>query len=480
MLSTLRNNSSYQVGAVFAFLILFGILFVTFWILLSDNDSLLKESGVAVEAEIRGLIALRRVGSDRSLLSEIERRSAEAERGFFYIARTGSAAEASGSLTRWPDHIGEDRQNGFYRIEIAHDESIKIPKTRFPFSNHYDVLAKVHRFDSGLELIVGRDVDDLEVAQVVASYFGYVLVVLLLAIFALSFGVAYYTASRFNRIATTTHRIIETGNLSERLTPDGDWDDLSRITKLLNTMLGEIELRVDGIKSVTDNIAHDLRTPLTRLRASIDREELSEEQKQRLLLELDGVLSLFSSLLRISAIEAGKQPMRREAVDLVQILRDAVDLYEPIAHPKRIEMVAKTNRERALGDKDLLFQVFANLIDNALKFSGPGGEVDCTVSSNADDILVTITDNGPGIPQEERSDVVTRFHRLDKSRSVQGNGLGLALVAAIVRRHGGTLKLDDAAPGSTPPGLCVSIRLPVYDPDDASLPQLNGGAADKV
>ena len=480
MLSTLRHNSSYQVGAVFASLILFGILFVTFWILVSDNDSLLKESGVAVEAELRGLVTLRQAGTDRALLSEIERRSADAGRGFFYIVRTGSNLDASGSLTRWPENILEDRQSGFYRIEIAHDESIKIPKTRFPFSNHYDVLAKVHRFDSGLELIVGRDVDDLEVAQVVAGYFGYVLVVLLLAIFALSFGVAYYTASRFNRIATTTHRIIETGNLSERLTPDGDWDDLSRITKLLNTMLGEIELRVDGIKGVTDNIAHDLRTPLTRLRASIDREELSEEQKQRLLQELDGVLSLFSSLLRISAIEAGKQPMRREAVDPVQILRDAVDLYEPIAHPNPIELSADTSQERALGDKDLLFQVFANLIDNAIKFSGPEGEVHCSVSRKAGDILVTITDNGPGIPHDKRPEVVTRFHRLDKSRSVQGNGLGLALVAAIVKRHGGTLKLSDAAPGNTPPGLCVSIRLPVYDTDQVSTPNSGCGTADKA
>ncbi len=287
---------------------------------------------------------------------------------------------------------------------------------------------------------------------------GGALVLVLLLIFALSYGVTYYVATRFERMAETTERIIRTGNLAERLPVDSSWDDLSKVSALLNSMLEELELRVDGIKAVSDNIAHDLRTPLTRLRASIE-EQTDGAVRDQLLGELDDTLAIFRSLLRISAIEAGKQPLALAEVDLRDLLRDATELYEPVLAEKNQPLSVAGDPCLVAADRDLLFQGIVNLIDNASKFTAPGGAIDVHVACRGDTATVTVCDEGPGIPEHRRAQVLERFQRLDDSRSEPGNGLGLPLVAAILRRHGGTLKLKGRNDGQT--GLCVEFTLPV-------------------
>ncbi len=288
---------------------------------------------------------------------------------------------------------------------------------------------------------------------------GWVMILLLALIFALSWGVAYYVATRFERIAATTGRIIETGNLRERLSVDSSWDDLSKLAVLLNRMLAELEARVDGIKSVSDNIAHDLRTPLMRLRARIEA-DTEGDTREELLAELDHTLDIFRSLLRISSIEAGKQPLALSRVDAGALLADAAALYEPLAEEQGVQLVADVQELLIEADRDLLFQALANLVDNALKFTPSDGEVRCVARNEKDGIILSVEDSGPGIPAEERELVLRRFVRLDDSRSAPGNGLGLPLVLAIAQRHGGSLELADAAPGKTMPGLRATLRLP--------------------
>ncbi|MEM1186967.1 MAG: HAMP domain-containing sensor histidine kinase [Pseudomonadota bacterium] len=288
---------------------------------------------------------------------------------------------------------------------------------------------------------------------------GWVMILLLALIFALSWGVAYYVATRFERIAATTGRIIETGNLRERLSVDSSWDDLSKLAVLLNRMLAELEARVDGIKSVSDNIAHDLRTPLMRLRTRIEA-DTEGGTRDELLAELDHTLDIFRSLLRISSIEAGKQTLALAQVDAGALLADAAALYEPLAEEKAVRLVAKVQELTVEADRDLLFQALANLVDNALKFTPAGGEVHCVARREADGVVLAVEDSGPGIPADERDLVLRRFVRLDDSRSAPGNGLGLPLVLAIARRHGGSLELAEATPGKAPPGLRVTLRLP--------------------
>jgi signal transduction histidine kinase len=307
-------------------------------------------------------------------------------------------------------------------------------------------------------------VDDLEIAQWVAEAFGWAMIAILLSIFALSYGVAYYVASRFNRIAATTQRIIATGNLGERLQVDSNWDDLSKLTRLLNQMLEELETRVDGIKSVSDSIAHDLRTPLTRLRYLIE-ERVASDSRVELLEEVDRIMRIFNSLLRISSVEAGKQPLVMDDVPLSALIEDAIDLYEPLLADSETQICTSFSDSLHLrGDRDLLFQLFANIVDNAIKFTPAGGKVLIFGQADRQGVSVTVQDSGPGIPADQRSTALQRFGRLDSSRSRPGNGLGLPLAAAIVQRHGGVLELLDPVEAET--GLRVRVTLPL-DPSQS-------------
>jgi signal transduction histidine kinase len=302
---------------------------------------------------------------------------------------------------------------------------------------------------------------DPDALSATLTWVGASLFLVLLLILVLSYGVAYYVGTRFERIAATTRRIIATGNLRERLPVDSSWDDLSKLAVLLNTMLAELEHRVDGIKAVSDNIAHDLRTPLMRLRTSIEELEHAEKRVE-LLAELDQTLGIFNSLLRISAIEAGQQPLASGEVDLDTLIADAAALYEPVATERDVVLQVEAGAPPVVADRDLLFQALANLIDNAVKFSPAGGTVRISAATGSDRVTIRVADQGPGIPEQDRERVLTRFQRLDASRSTPGNGLGLPLVLAIAQRHGGSLSLRDAQPAG---GLCVAIHLPLRSPD---------------
>ncbi|MEM1143966.1 MAG: HAMP domain-containing sensor histidine kinase [Pseudomonadota bacterium] len=453
----LARSSSYQVGTLFAVLMLFSILFVSYWLVIASGDTLLGESEEAVRAEMRGLITLHDIAGLDALKAQLAH-GHESGTGFLYALRDVEGALVAGNLPLWPDPQVERLKEGLILFEIDNAVFPDLDQSLRPGSDHLDIMAKMHRFDQGYEMLVGRNVDDLEIAQFVARTFGWVMILILVLIFALSYGVAYYVASRFERIAATTGRIIETGNLAERLPVDSSWDDLSKLSVLLNRMLEELELRVDGIKSVSDSIAHDLRTPLMRLRAMID-ESAQGDARNQLLEELDRTLGVFQSLLRISAIEAGKQTLERVDVDVAAVATDAAAMYEPLAEEAQIKLVCSAGAASVSGDRDLLFQAIANVVDNAVKFTPSGGSVSVAVANSDNTAVIVVSDTGPGIPESEREAVLQRFRRLDDSRSKPGNGLGLPLVQAIVHRHGGSLTLA-YADAESQSGLKATITLP--------------------
>lgn len=253
-----------------------------------------------------------------------------------------------------------------------------------------------------------------------------------------------------------------TGDFSERLPGLNAQGDFRELVENFNRMLDRIQTLMEGLRQVSDNIAHDLRTPLTRLRnhlASLQStvNEASQDTVQALLDEADSLLATFNALLRIAQVESGDRLSGFTQLDLRVILRDVIELYEPLAADKNITITTLWLRPLPLsGDRDLLFQAFANVLDNAIKYTPEGGSIQVRASVEGEALRVDVADSGIGIPAVDRGKVFRRFFRVEASRGQQpGNGLGLSLVHAVVNLHRGNIELSD-----NQPGLCFTVRLP--------------------
>ncbi len=276
-------------------------------------------------------------------------------------------------------------------------------------------------------------------------------IVCMLAVIAISFFISAFVVSRTNRIARTAHEIMETGNLAQRIEVDSRWDDLSYLSSVLNSFLERNQDLVEGVQRVSDNIAHDLRTPLTRLRNNLEdlkkqHTGATADSADALIAEADHILGTFNALLRIARIETAQQ-RSFAPVALDGILHDIVDLYEPVAEQKGMKISLSTAPITYTGDRNLLFQAFANVIDNAIKFGTRDSAIDIALHASPAAITCTVRDRGPGIAAAERENVFRRFYRGEQSRTTQGNGLGLSLVQAVIDLHGGRIELGDGNPG---------------------------------
>ena len=275
------------------------------------------------------------------------------------------------------------------------------------------------------------------------------------------FIVSFYVTKRINAIAATAHKIITTRDLSQRIPIDARWDDLSKLASALNLMLEDIEQLVTGMRQVSDNIAHDLRTPLTRLRNHLEllrthsRESFRPDYLNTLIAECDGLLGTFNALLRIANIEAGKHQSTFAPLSLGALVEDVVELYEPVAADKNISLVCYHTTTTITGDKDMLFQAIANLVDNAIKYTPEGGTITITIAPDGKGGRISVADTGTGVPDGHKHLVFRRFYRVDGSRHQSGSGLGLSLVAAVVRLHHGNVTLTD----NKPTGLVVTVTL---------------------
>ncbi len=251
----------------------------------------------------------------------------------------------------------------------------------------------------------------------------------------------------------TSARIIH-GDLSQRVPVSGSGDEFDQLAANLNAMLDQIERLMLGMRQVTDNIAHDLRTPLSRLRARLEVTLLERPDLHRYgealrdtITEADRLLGTFNALLSIAEAEAGARREGWSVVDLAEIARNVAELYEPLAEENGMELAVETDATLPVrGDRHLLSQALANLLDNALKYA-PEGRIVLRAHEHGETVRVEIADNGPGIPADRREAVFDRFVRLEGSRSSPGNGLGLSLVRAVAKLHAGACWLEDNAPG---------------------------------
>lgn len=271
------------------------------------------------------------------------------------------------------------------------------------------------------------------------------------------------TVGRIEEINATSRAIMLSG-LDRRIPLRGSHDEWDRVAENLNQMLDRIETLMGEVKQVSDNVAHDLRTPLTRMRGRLEKayhaprgDEADAALIGDTIADLDAVLGMFASITRISEIETRARRRAFRALNLAEIAGEVVELYDAAAEQVATRLTLGGHRDVAVtGDRDLLFDAIANLVDNSIKHGRTGGKVTVTCRNAADGAMIAVTDDGPGIAADQHDHVFKRFYRLEQSRYTPGNGLGLSLVAAVSRLHGAEIALHDNAPG-----LTVQLSFPV-------------------
>lgn len=276
---------------------------------------------------------------------------------------------------------------------------------------------------------------------------GISMIILMFIVLAVAYFVSVYVVNLINTITETADDIMKSGDLSQRIPLTHDRDDLSKMARVLNSMFDRIEELVTGVRQVSDNIAHDLRTPLSRLRNKLEKFDGTEEEKAELLNEADNLINIFNALLRIARIESAKETVQLEPVDMKQLLEDVIDLYEPLAQEKQQVLQLSINDAEIIGDKHLIFQAVANLLDNAIKFTPNKGQVGMSMSVSEEFVSIIISDSGEGIAKEDRERIFNRFFRAEASRNQAGHGLGLSLVKAVADAHGGSVEILDSEIG---------------------------------
>jgi signal transduction histidine kinase len=323
----------------------------------------------------------------------------------------------------------------------------------------------VHPLPNGDVLAIGRFNGEIEeIAEIV----GRALALGLLPAFTLAVVIGIVLSLRAqDRLSDVNRRIqrIVAGDLRERLPTRGSEDPFDQLAASVNRMLGEIEALIHEIAGIGDNIAHDLRTPLTRVRVRLERGRerattLAELQavSDQAIVGLDQALAIVTALLRITEIEHSRRLERFSEIALAPLLREVGDLYEPIAEDKHVALRVETADDATVhGDRDLLFEAVANLVDNAVKFTPAGGRVELALLRREGETVIRVSDTGPGISESERGAVTKRFFRSDKSRGTEGLGLGLSLVAAIVNLHGFRFTIA-GSPGATAEIACPHVQ----------------------
>jgi signal transduction histidine kinase len=440
--------------AVFSAFSLFFVLYISY-----TTDVLLNQQlRESIATELLGLADQFRVGGLTAVVDVIEQRSLQPGASLYLVTDpsgrylAGNVAEVSSEL-----------------LNSAGVEPIIVTYERYADDlGERTAMVQVVRLQTGFLLLVGRDIGEREqFRQIIGSALIWALALMIgLALLSYIF-VSRRVLKRIDSLSATSRRIM-TGDLSGRLEVTGSGDEFDRLADNLNAMLDRIEHLLYGVKDVSDNIAHDLKTPLTRLRSRVEAVLAGDPDPARYraaleatIEESDQLIRTFNALLMIARVEAGSPDGDMSAVDVTAVARDVADLYEPVAEADGVELVVETPQPITIrASRELLGQAIANLVDNAIKYGG-NGRVDgrrVVVSTAREDgtAILRVADNGPGIPAEERERVLQRFVRLEKSRSQPGSGLGLSLVAAVVRLHDGTIELGDASPG-----LEVTIRLPV-------------------
>jgi len=436
-----------------------------------------EEITETIDSEINGLSELYTQGGIRRLVLLVDARSRRPGSNL-YLVTTPSGEGLAGNIGTLQPGILE--RTGFTETSYRRLDEAEEAEHR--------AVVRVVRLPGGFRLLVGRDLEERERLHdvILAAARWSVAVVVVLGLVG-GFFVTRRVLKRIDAM-TGTARTIMQGDLTGRLPIAGTGDELDRLADSLNTMLERIEALMHGLKEVSDNIAHDLKTPLTRLRNRAEEALRTAKSDgdyrvalDNVLEESDGLIRTFNALLMIARAESGETGESMSEFDAAEIVHDVAELYEPLADDKGIGLKVEAEGPVPLkGNRELISQALANLIDNAIKYAAPehaapelaptsavaaagdpvppreaAQSIVIAARSEGETVLLTVADAGPGIAAVDRGRVVERFVRLEQSRSHPGAGLGLSLVAAVARLHRGELRLEDNAPG-----LKATLALP--------------------
>jgi signal transduction histidine kinase len=454
LLAKTLRSSTFRLALIW--IIIFGAVVIALfsYVYRSTAAYLQGRSDRAIAAE---QMILRKVYDDtgrRGLIAAIEGRIAGGrfESGVYLLADP-SFDPLAGNLKAWPSTLKGSKGWQDFTARDWQPDAANPPMLRATFDTLPD----------GNHLLVGKEIDDLdEFAKKIkmAVLWGIALIFILAAVATVS--VTRRTVGRIEAINATSQAIMQSG-LGKRIPLRGTRDEWDQLAENLNSMLQRIEALMAEVKQVSDNVAHDLRTPLTRMRGRLEKayaRQRNGDDDQSLIddtmADLDAVLRMFSSLTRISQIEASDGTSAFRTVSLSEIASEVVELFDAAAEEKHAHLDAVVDqRVRVAGDRDLLFDAVANLVDNAIKHGREAGRVTVEVTRNGG-AVISVGDDGPGIPTNERQNVFKRFYRLERSRRTPGNGLGLSLVAAVARLHGAGIEMVDNGPG-----LKFRLRFPL-------------------
>ncbi len=444
----MRSNTFHwalMVAGVFAvfIIVLFGFIY---W---KIDDYLTARSDRVITAQLEGIAAL----PPERRLEAIDERLRQDPRGVQLAAIfAADGHRISGNLESLPPNL---------RID-AEAQGVDIVRTDRNGREHQTIRAIARHMQNGDVLVLGRNVDE---AKEISHVVGQALALGLLPGFCLCLlAGAWLSVRAQRRVEEVNQRVqrIIAGDLRERLPQRTVDEPFSKLAVIVNGMLDEMETMIHALAGVGNDIAHDLRTPLTRARLTLERGRTNAATLEQLqavadkaIAGIDQSLTIITALLRLAEIENSRRSAGFGTVALDDMLREVCDIYEPIAENKNIALhVGATNRLTVCGDRDLLIEAVANLVDNAIKFTPEGGKVDIALLRGEGETIVRVTDTGCGISEQEREAVLRRFYRSDKIRNTPGVGLGLNLVAAIVKLHGFRLAIH-SGPGCRVEIVCL-------------------------
>ena len=448
-LPTFVRSSTFRLSLFYVALFFLSVGALLAFIYVQAIGTIDRETEQATKADAAALIQEYSAQGIAGLIDAVEDRIAPDRAGEgLYLLEDEDGAPLAANIHAWPNVEPDAR--GWITFSVDRDDG------------PHGARGQTYALKDGSKLLVARDLRarlEFQGLMLDALYYGSALTLVL----GVGGGllISRRMLNRLGAINRAAERIM-TGDLTHRIATSGSNDEFDRLSDALNAMLEEIRRLMSGMRTVTDNIAHDLRSPLTRMKGRLEMllREPTDAEAQRLAIErtigdADQLLATFTALLSIADAESGTARASMAQLDLGLLAADIVDLYGPAAEERAITMIYDDGQGVVIGSRQLLFQALANLVDNAIKNTPTGGTIALSVEAGSAGVRLAVADTGPGIPETERDRVLEPFVRLDGSRSTPGSGLGLALVAAIARLHGARLELAD-----NHPGLSVALIFP--------------------